>query len=456
MPDDSKDFEPITKLSLSSLDGCDVALMNLRAARGLKGTSSLDEGVLLAKLDEWASRCNFEIWRHLYRIERQISQPPTEFSYRNSLGRLCCWYMLQVLQEDCGVAYHPDRKFNPDFCNPEDVFIHGILNDDGKGGTCASMPVVYVAVGQRLGLPVHLVQTRGHLFFRWDDPKGTLLDWGLPPVQIWIPPDRFNVEGSGEGIAFHPDAYYRDWPEKWTDAEIKHGIYLRTLNNKEILADFLIQRGECFFDAHDWNNCLKSIYFARQLAPDDPRYEWLHAQRTKQLHEWEESNLRVIEQQQENRRKLESMPGVWGHSQNCCCHDCDPLKRAALHLEEAGHGENCGCWQCKDARQTLGIVTGAPGHTPHCFCNECDQYREMAKFGPVPPHGMTCGCWECSQTRSANHTARMGHSLNCLCGRCTQRRNQFKAASKAGHPEHGRHGLAVSPHSRNFPRLPGT
>jgi len=86
MPDDSKDLEPITKLSLSSLGDCDVALMNLRAARGLKGTESLDEDALLAKLDEWVSKCKFEIWRHLYRIERQISQPPTEFSYGNSFG----------------------------------------------------------------------------------------------------------------------------------------------------------------------------------------------------------------------------------------------------------------------------------------------------------------------------------------------------------------------------------
>ena len=73
MADDSTSLEPISQLTLSSLGRCDVALMNLRAARGLPGTDLLDEEDLSAKLDEWASRCKFEIWRHLYRIERQIS-----------------------------------------------------------------------------------------------------------------------------------------------------------------------------------------------------------------------------------------------------------------------------------------------------------------------------------------------------------------------------------------------
>ena len=52
----------------------------------------------------------------------------------------------------------PSRpKFKPDFCQPEDVFIHGMIVEGGKGGTCASMPVLYVAVGRRIGLPLYLV-----------------------------------------------------------------------------------------------------------------------------------------------------------------------------------------------------------------------------------------------------------------------------------------------------------
>ena len=63
------------------------------------------------------------------------------------------------------------------------LFIHGII--DGPGGTCASMPVLYVAVGRRLGYPLKLVEARGHLLLRWDDPLGQRLGT----------PDVFNVEG---------------------------------------------------------------------------------------------------------------------------------------------------------------------------------------------------------------------------------------------------------------------
>ena len=211
------------------------------AARGLPETDKLDSFALLERLDEWARQVRIEICRHLYRFDTTSQRPASEFCYSNSLGRFFCWYMLQVLQEDCGVCYHPDRKFQPDFSQPEDLFIHGIVAENGRGGTCASIPIVYVAVGRRLGLPVYLVETRGHLFFRWDDPKGTLLQWQNPDLNLWIAPDRFNVEGSGEGIAYYPDSHYIQWPELWQEHDFTHGRYLRSMTVEEDLAAFLIQ-----------------------------------------------------------------------------------------------------------------------------------------------------------------------------------------------------------------------
>lgn len=134
-------LDEFTGLEIARLDEYDIAELNLFAASGLPGTEDLDVPALLDRLDEWAEQVKFEICRHIYRFDLQSFREPDEYNYGNSLGRFICWYMLQVLQEECGVAYHPDRKFNPDFCRPEDLFIHGIVNEDGKGGTCASMPV---------------------------------------------------------------------------------------------------------------------------------------------------------------------------------------------------------------------------------------------------------------------------------------------------------------------------
>lgn len=135
----------------------DIAALNLTAAQGLPGLEHVDVDGCLAKLDEWADRAKLEILRHIYRFDPRSQLPPSEYSFGNSLGRFCCYFLLQVLQEDCGVVYNPKRKFDPDFGDPADLFVHGILSQNAVGGTCATMPVIYVAVARRLGFPVKLV-----------------------------------------------------------------------------------------------------------------------------------------------------------------------------------------------------------------------------------------------------------------------------------------------------------
>ena len=68
------------------------------------------------------------------------------------------------------------------------------------------MPVLYVAVGRRLGYPLKLATTKGHLFARWDG-----LDHSYP---AWR--ERFNIEGT-HGFSSYPDDYYKTWPFKLTD-----------------------------------------------------------------------------------------------------------------------------------------------------------------------------------------------------------------------------------------------
>jgi hypothetical protein len=304
----SVEFDHLATASDEFLASCDIALLNLVAARGLPATESIDAPACLEKLDVWVARVRIETMRHLYRFDPRAKEPPTEFGYGNSLGRFLCYFLLQVLQEDCGVRYNPKRKFNPDFCEPADLFIHGILDEKGAGGTCASMPVVYVAVGRRLGYPLKLVEGREHVFFRWDDPRGTLIRW--PNLgECWIPPDRFNVEGAGEGIAYHPDSYYVQWPRLWTEVDFSHGRYLRSLSAKEELAGFLIQRGECFWDIHQPGEAMKAYWFARKLAPDDFRYEWLHAKRTHEYHAQRADEMeRLLEINERNRRAVQECP----------------------------------------------------------------------------------------------------------------------------------------------------
>lgn len=207
---------------------CDIARINLLCAQGLPGADKLDIEERLATLDRWAEKVRSETERHLYRVY----DPRWAGHYRHSESYLRAEFLAQVLQEDCGVRYNYTRYLEPDFRNSKDLFIHGMIDCD-NGGTCVSIPVLYVAVGRRLGYPLKLVLTKRHVFCRWDDGKG----------------ERINVDPSGNGgIGFEADDYYRTWPATISEEAVASGEYLKSLTPSEELAVFLEARGHCLHD----------------------------------------------------------------------------------------------------------------------------------------------------------------------------------------------------------------
>ena len=166
-------------------------------------------------------------------------------------------FIIQTLQEDCGVRYNPERIYSPNFADSRDSFIHGML-DPTCGGTCASMPVLYVAVGRRLGYPMKLVSAREHLFCRWVSPTET-----------------FNIEGSGNGgWDSHPDEYYKTWPKPITQSQIDRGEYLKSMTPTEELASFFFVRGICEANSNSTIAGRSSLAEAHRLAPQMGVYQY--------------------------------------------------------------------------------------------------------------------------------------------------------------------------------------
>lgn len=216
-------FYDLLAMSPDELAKVDIAVVNLLCAKGLPGAENLDVPAALAKIDEWSKRAPPEIERHLYRAK----DPRYADLFQGSENRVRVYLMVQVLQEDLGVRYNPARIYDPDFRDSRDTFIHGML-PGANGGTCASMPVLYTAVGRRLGFPIKLVVAREHLFCRWDDGK-----------------ERFNIEGAGEGVSFYPDEHYRTWPKPLSEADLASGVFLTSMTPQQELANFLHDRGTC-------------------------------------------------------------------------------------------------------------------------------------------------------------------------------------------------------------------
>src|SRR5262249_19962272 len=116
---------------------------------------------------------------------------------------------MTTVLHNLGLRYNPALIEAPsephkwDFSNPENGFIHGLIQ--GKGGVCSSVPVVYAAVGRRLGYPMKLVTAKSPLFTRWHDLQG----------------ERFNIEVNLTGVNFHRDEYYRSWPIRIKHDELR-------------------------------------------------------------------------------------------------------------------------------------------------------------------------------------------------------------------------------------------
>lgn len=93
-------------------------------------------------------------------------------------------------------------------------------------GNCITMPILFLALGQRLGLTMTLAEAPLHVFVKYTDDAGKV--WSLEPT-------------SGGG--FTRDAWYRQ-KLPMSDKAIASGIYLRALSHDEataLIASFLVE-----------------------------------------------------------------------------------------------------------------------------------------------------------------------------------------------------------------------
>jgi hypothetical protein len=237
-------------LAPTELGGLDIARMNLLCAEGLPGAETLDYAAALASLDAWARQVAAETARQMH----QFRSDPAQFQHSEAYFRILT--LVTVLQQDCGVRYNPARVQAPDFSDAGDLFLHGLLGRR-RQGTCVSMPVLYVAVGRRLGYPLKLVTAKAHLFARWESLDGK---------------ERFNIEATNQGLNCFPDEYYHTWPVPLSATELAGGQYLKSLTPAEELAVFLSARGHCLEAAGRLPEAQLAYAHAHALAPAAPLY----------------------------------------------------------------------------------------------------------------------------------------------------------------------------------------
>jgi hypothetical protein len=235
----------------AELEHCDIAQMNLLCAESLPGAENLRVDESLATLDQWAQHIKSEIDRNFH----HYSEDPAYFYNSSNFYKMAM--IAVVLYEDYNIRYNPKWMAAPGTEQPDDHFyadsrdilIHGLLGDQ-RMGTCSSMPVLYIALGRRLGYPLKLVKAKGHLFMRWDTPT-----------------EKFDMDATGKGLNKYDDEEYKKWPFPLTEKDIQEEDYLKSLSPHEELSVFLSIRGFCQTDNGLFGDALASFSLANNLVP---------------------------------------------------------------------------------------------------------------------------------------------------------------------------------------------
>ncbi|MBC8373787.1 MAG: tetratricopeptide repeat protein [Planctomycetes bacterium] len=242
----AKSLNELLAMSPAQLADVDIAEMNLLCATGLPGAEKLDVCKAFSRLDDYARTVRY--WTDQSMPEFHRNPDISE----NSQAKFRVLLLISVLRKEFGVHYNDRGQRNCDFSDSKNPFLHGLI-DDTNGGTCASMPVMYVAVGRRLGYPMSIVLAKTHIFARWDDGD-----------------ERFNIEGTGDRFNDYPDSHYRQWPHPISDTELKQGWYLKPLTPAEELAVFLQNRANCLIDNNRFREAKLAFTRSYQLAPQNP------------------------------------------------------------------------------------------------------------------------------------------------------------------------------------------
>ncbi len=233
----------------------------------------MDEGACLRRLDSWTeyTRQFTEKGMELFRAN------PAAYQNSELHFRMCC--LVTALKRDMGLRYNPEKIPIHVPLECPDSFIHGALM--GAGGTCASLPVVYIAVGRRLGYPLKLVYTvsksrqTGHYFVRWDDPNGS----------------RFNIEATARGFASDSDDHYRTGRFELPPLVEEKGCLLRSMTPRQELSHFMRMRAYYLKEAGSHRMAMNACAWAYALYPED---RILHNTVVTYNHEWHEQVKRRI------------------------------------------------------------------------------------------------------------------------------------------------------------------
>jgi len=109
--------------------------------------------------------------------------------------------------------------------NPEELFLHGLLNT--HKGYCMNLSLLYLILGQKLGLPFYGVALPNHFFVRYERDA----------VKV-------NIETTERGVSY-PDSFYLQ--RFGTLAKAKTPYFMKNLNTRQTLGAYFSNVGMVYY-----------------------------------------------------------------------------------------------------------------------------------------------------------------------------------------------------------------
>ncbi len=244
----------LEKLLHGKDDEIDLALANWLIAADVPQFNDMPRETYFAQIDQMIAQVRHEMGEMEKVAEsrgKSLSDPDVRCSiFCNAILKLGFAYTEEFRQEN----KTPDL-LKAMYSDANNVLFAGLIST--HRGSCVSMPLIYLVIGQRLGLPVHLVALGRHYFIRWEE-KGYHMNIETTIVEkVSVTPD---------------DSVYLD-VEGMTREQVT-GSDLRNLSNREVVGNLFFARS-AYWVGKTTNIQTKTrqcfdLSRARYLSPDDP------------------------------------------------------------------------------------------------------------------------------------------------------------------------------------------
>lgn len=220
---------------------------------------SLAEGALLIAKGLYpeidVNRCleQVETWTNEIKTRLQGNEDPKEI----------CTVINTFLYDELGIEYQFEYK--DDIEKDSTAFLHTVI--ETKTGTCMGLSMLYLALAERLGLPMFGIALPEHVLVRYDD--GTT---------------RLNIEPSLKGT-FPTDEELKTNSSLAPEA-VQNGVYMRSLGKKEMLGTLLTVRATRLRKAEEFERALCDLAQVERYIKTLPGLYYCRGVIYRKLGEW--------------------------------------------------------------------------------------------------------------------------------------------------------------------------